>query len=367
MARINRLAAIAALGLMFAACAAQAKKQLVDPFPLRLPLIESGSLEIDGHVVGQPRIRDGIVYLATREGDVMAVVVPSRSVLWRFKADHPISKSPELSADGLIICDEANVIWALDAKGRPVLEAPLAGNVTTAVRAEGGKAYFGTADGTIAAVDIAGGGRQVLEYRDPSSDASITAGPVFAGDLVIFGRSDGRLLALDHTGMRVWEFGAAGPIRAEPAIDRGRLFFGTADRSFYCLNASTGRKLWSRRLQGALSGVPLVSGGRLAIPAANSVVYLIARRGGSIVSWLSVPSRIVYDLAAAGPLILSSSAASAFAALDPRTGQRLWQHEAPGPLAAGAIWSPPFVVLIVEEERRESQRIVFLKSGAARG
>ncbi|MBP1661390.1 MAG: hypothetical protein H6P95_2582, partial [Candidatus Aminicenantes bacterium] len=56
-------------------CAWHEKKPLVDPFPPRFPLVEAGSLDIDGHVVGQPRARDGILYFATREGSLTAVVV----------------------------------------------------------------------------------------------------------------------------------------------------------------------------------------------------------------------------------------------------------------------------------------------------
>jgi outer membrane protein assembly factor BamB len=194
---------------------------------------------------------------------------------------------------------------------------------------------------------------------------------VFAEDTVIFGAAGGRLLALDNKGKPVWEYAATGAITVDPTADNGRLYFGTEDRSLYCLNAATGKKLWSRRLQGAPLHPALIHGRRLVVPASNSVVYFLSRKGGSILSWEAVPSRIVHEMAAAGPLILISSAAPSLTALDFSTGKRVGQHLASGPLAAGALWVPPFIVLVLGDEESGRQRLVLLRprpaaaSGAA--
>jgi len=363
MANPTRLASIAVIGLMLAACAPQSVKQRIDPFPLTFPLVEAGTLEIEGHIVGQPRVRDGIVYLATREGYLTAVVVPSRSVLWRFKADHTISAGPELGESHVIVHDDAHRFYLLDLKGVLIFRKQIDGEVTTAIRESGGQLFFGGSGGKIAALDVSNNGAESWSYQAPGP---VTAGPVVVDDRVIFGTADGRLLALGFDGRKAWEFTAAGALSVDPAAAGGRLYFGTDDRYFYCLNASTGKKVWSRRLQGAPLHPALVCGPRLAVAASNSVVYLLARRGGSILSWEAVASRIIHDLAAAGPSLLVSSAAPDFAALDARSGKRAGQYEASGPLAAGAVWSPPFIMLAVEEEEAGRQRLVFLAPGPGR-
>jgi outer membrane protein assembly factor BamB len=283
MARSIRPAIVALYGLISIACASQAKKPLVDPFPLGFPLFEAGTLEIDGHVVGQPWARDGIVYYATREGFVTAVVVRSRDILWRTPVDaaDPDSVGP----------------------AGPTVEA-----AGPALEVEGSK-----------------------------------------------------LRASDGQGRILWEFSAEGTIGAEPVIRDGRVYLGTAERIFYCLDAKSGRKVWSRRLQGVPLHSAVVGSGVLAVPASNSVVYRLSARGGSILSWEAVPSRIVYELAVAGPLVLVSSASPALTAIDLGTGKREGQYEAPGILAAGAVWSPPYVVLFVEDQDSNRQRIRFLR------
>jgi hypothetical protein len=100
----------------------------------------------------------------------------------------------------------------------------------------------------------------------------------------------------------------------------------------------------------------------VAVAASNSVVYLLSRKGGSILSWEAIPSRVVYELAAAGPLALVSSASPTVTALDLRTGKPAGQYESSGSLVAGAVWSSPYVVLFVDDEASGRQKIVFLRS-----
>jgi outer membrane protein assembly factor BamB len=284
MARSIKPAIAALYGLISIACASQARKPLVDPFPIRFPLAEAGTLDVDGHVAGQPRARDGMVYYATREGFVTAVVVRSRDILWRRPVD---------AADP-------------DSVGQAGQTSEAAG---PALKVEGSK-----------------------------------------------------LRAVDGPDRTLWEFSAEGTIGAEPVVRDGRVYLGTAERMFYCLDAKSGRKVWSRRLQGVPLHSAVVGGGALAVPASNSVVYRLSARGGSILSWEAVPSRILYELAAAEPYVLVSSASPTLTAIDLRTGQRAGQYEAPGILAAGAVWSPPYVILFVEDAGSGRHRIVFLKS-----
>ena len=154
---------------------------------------------------------------------------------------------------------------------------------------------------------------------------------------------------------------AAAPIAAGPAVASGRIYFGTEKGMFYCLKAATGKTAWSRRLQGAPLHPAVVKDGTAAVPASDSVVYFLAARGGSILDWESVPSRIIYPLAAAGPLVLVSSASPDVTALEMRTGKQVGRFRAGGPLAAGAVWSPPHVVLFVEDAETGRQRLVFLR------
>ncbi len=343
-------------------CAVPRKTPLVDPFRLSFPLVEVGTLEIEGTVAGQPRSRDGVVYFATREGRLTAVVVPARQFFWKFKAEHSVSVSPELGEDHILLRDDANVLYVIDFRGVLVFKKQIGEAVTSAFREENGRVYFGTASGKVMALDLSAQGAPVWEF--PSA-AAITAGPVFAGDMIMFGAADGRLWALSRAGKLVWEFAAKGAILADPAEADGRVYFGTENRFFYCLSAATGKKKWSRGLQGATLHPALIHGRRVAVSASNSVIYFLSGKGGSILSWEAVPSRVVHDPAAAWPMILVSSGGPSLGALDFSTGKRIGEYIASGPLAAGALWVSPFVVLVEDDRETGRQRLAFLRSQAA--
>jgi outer membrane protein assembly factor BamB len=363
MARPRRFAILFLSALLLSFCAAPAKKPLVDPFPLRFPLVEVGTLEIEGHVVGQPRAGDGIVYFTTREGYLTAVLTSARAVWSRFKAEHPMSKSPVIVGDTVLLHDDADVFYVLTNRGRGTVakyELDPGCVATTPVRLVAGGFLFGTADGR--GISLA-----AWEYRPAGPAAEVTCGPVPVwsdGGLksVLFGRSDGLFMAIGAKGHSVWEFRAESAIQAEPTLHRGHVYFGDSKRMFYCLDAATGKRIWSRRLQGAALYPAVISDGIVAVAASNSVVYRLSAKGGSILSWEAIPSRIVYEPASAGSLTLLTWAGPTVVALDLPSGKRAGQYDVSGVLAAGAVWSPPHVVLFVEDPESGRQRIVFLRS-----
>jgi outer membrane protein assembly factor BamB len=347
------------IGLLLAGCAAPVKKPLVDPVKLAFPLKEAGAIEVDGTVVGQPRARDGIVYFADGKGFLTAAVAAASGVLWRFRADRPLARGPELGDNRVIVLDIANTVYVLDTRGSLVFKKSLGETVTTAVRELGAKIFLGTESGRIRALDAEKEGAELWEFQ---AGSRVTAGPVAAGELVVLGTESGRLVALDGEGRLRWEFLAKGALAADPAADRGRLFFGTNNRFFYGLNAATGRRAWSRRLQGMALHPARFSKGRLAFVASNSALYFLSFAGGSILSWEAVPSRIMYEPEAAGLVLLVSSAAPSLMAFDLGTGRLIGQHQASGPLAAGALWSSPFAVLFEEAPEPGRTRVAFLRS-----
>lgn len=72
---------------------------------------------------------------------------------------------------------------------------------------------------------------------------------VVAGDRVYFGSSaDDQLHCLEaKTGRPLWTFYTEGPVRLAPTIAQGRAYFGSDDGCVYCLDAQDGRLIWKVR------------------------------------------------------------------------------------------------------------------------
>jgi len=77
-----------------------------------------------------------------------------------------------------------------------------------------------------------------------------TGGRVFSSPAVIggrayFGSDDGTLYAVDtQTGTEAWHFETGGPVRSSPAVTNGQVFFGSYDGNFYALDADSGELVW---------------------------------------------------------------------------------------------------------------------------
>ena len=95
-----------------------------------------------------------------------------------------------------------------------------------------------------------------------------------AGGLVFVAQRDrNTVVALrSGNGAEAWRYTAGGTVDSPPTIDRGRVYFGSADGSVYCLRASDGAFLWRNRVAPAERRV--VAYGRLesAWPVHGSVL-----------------------------------------------------------------------------------------------
>jgi outer membrane protein assembly factor BamB len=50
----------------------------------------------------------------------------------------------------------------------------------------------------------------------------------------------------------VWKYQTYGSIWASPLLCSGKIFIGSFDKNFYCLNADSGELLWKYKLEGRI-------------------------------------------------------------------------------------------------------------------
>jgi outer membrane protein assembly factor BamB len=75
-----------------------------------------------------------------------------------------------------------------------------------------------------------------------------------------------KLYCLDAaTGKKVWSFATTSHTESSPAVADGRVVCGAGDDGLYCLDAATGQKLWQRTMDGGLhvDSNPLIHEGRV--------------------------------------------------------------------------------------------------------
>jgi outer membrane protein assembly factor BamB len=148
-----------------------------------------------------------------------------------------------------------------------------------------GRAYVGSMNGIMAALNIA----------DGSQAWTFQAGPIahtaaYAGGRLFFGSLDGFVYALDaSTGAEQWRFQTGGPVYAAPALDGATVYIGSTAGRFFALDAATGLERWrypaGSTPAGPFSGAAALSpdGSRLYVGNEDLVARALATDTGSLI------------------------------------------------------------------------------------
>ncbi|MGH8177309.1 MAG: outer membrane protein assembly factor BamB [Steroidobacter sp.] len=156
----------------------------------------------------RPVIAEGVLYSAGHNGEVVAMSADTGRRVWLAKTKLPLSAGPEVAAGLVVLASSDGDVVALDATdgserwrrsiGSEVLARPLVVNDLVIVR---------TVDGHIEALSATdGAARWSLDEAVPRLSLRGTAPPVLAGDRIIAGFDNGKVLAIDpRNGEVLWD------------------------------------------------------------------------------------------------------------------------------------------------------------------
>jgi outer membrane protein assembly factor BamB len=223
------------------------------------------------------------------------------TVLWKFDAGDRVFSSPTVTGGRAYFGSDDGALYAVDIEtGRQVWRYPTDGKVRSSPAVAGGLVYFGSYDGSFYALDAQSG---ELAWRFDTTgerrwqaanlDGMTPAGevhqdpwdfflssPVFANGVVYFGTGEGMLYALDaETGVQRWAFATADTIHSSPAVADGMVYVGNMESRLYAVNAETSEARW--HYQAGIDTNYYNQHGLQSSPAvANGRVYIGGRDGG---------------------------------------------------------------------------------------
>jgi outer membrane protein assembly factor BamB len=271
------------------------------------------TLKTGGPIVGSPAISDGVVYIGSMDGYLYAIDQTTGKEKWKYKSSMPIASSPAVS---------------------------------------GGILYFVSSAGGLGAIDIATGKlKWVLptEYERkfeaknlhgyPSANQTIPDGwdmfmssPAVDNGKVYFGSGDGNVYAVDaKTGMLQWKFPTKDVVHASPAVVNNTVYIGSWDSYLYAIDADTGQQKWAFKTgedstihnQVGFQSSPAVVDGTVYVGCRDAHVYAVDAASGrkkwdypTSKSWV-IGTPTVHD----GMVYVGTSDSSRFMALDAKTGR----------------------------------------------
>lgn len=256
------------------------------------------------------------------------------------------------------------VIWSADigygsGKYYRLLSTPVISN---------GKVFTIDARGEVSAFSAANGERLWRFDTTPKkAEGETFGGGIGIDNNVVFVTTGfGEVIALKaENGSVLWRTSAGKPLRAAPAIAGDKVFVVTIDNELLALSAKNGEKIWhhsgiteSAALMGASS--PAVDGDSVIVAYSSGEIFNLRAQNGRV-AWadiLAVPEKIgalpaIADIRGLPVvdrgLVFAVSHSGRTAAIDKRTGERVWD------LAIGGVNTPVIAgdaVYIVDNESR---------------
>lgn len=210
----------------------------------------------------------------------------------------------------------------------------------------GGRVYAMDGGVQVSALDAASGSRiwQVDLKPEALRGNAFGGGPAFWNGRLYVSTGYAQVLALDPgDGKVLWRHSVAAPIHSAPTVADGRVFAVTVDNELNALDAKDGHKLWSHNgipeTAGLIGGAsPAVEGEIVIAPYTSGEVFALRVENGRAV-WSDnlASTRSVNAVAALANIhgrpvidrdrVIAVSHSGRMAAIDLRSGDRVWEQE----------------------------------------
>jgi outer membrane protein assembly factor BamB len=143
----------------------------------------------------------------------------------------------------------------------------------------GQRAYYGTFEHEVLGVDLAA--RKVLwRYEPKERQFPFYSSAAVDGGKVVLGGRDKLVHCLEaDTGKPLWTFATKGRVDSSPVIAGGRVHIGSADGRVYALDLVTGKAVLEFDAGGPITASPALASGRLVIGTQDGQVFCLGPKG----------------------------------------------------------------------------------------
>jgi outer membrane protein assembly factor BamB len=261
-------------------------------------------------------VRDGIVYVGSRDGRVVAINASTQSRQWDYAfASTTIYTTPIVNGDLVYVGTYSGQVYALTiAQGTDRWVYPRTGSIGAIVGSlviANETIYISSSDGRVYALDTTYGD---LKWKSERLADKLWTSPTVIGDTLYVSAFDGHIYALSvETGELLdWSFKSQAGFASSPVIYEDTIFVGSFDRHLYAVKVGSDEPMWEFPQEK---------------PAGNWF-------------WASpiVNEGIVYAGCLDGKLY----------AIEAETGRRLWEFDAGSPIVSSPVLMNNLLIVIDE-------------------
>jgi outer membrane protein assembly factor BamB len=259
-----------------------------------------------------PAISGGVAYLVNKYGNVYAVRLSDKKILWTRIVRKHLHGAP------------------IDVTGPAYY---------------GGRVFVAEIGGALIALDAKTG---KVDWKR-NLNAHLESSPLIVGKTLYIGTDSEQVLAIDTTdGHKIWEYKAGAAIKASPSFHEGRIYVGNYQSGMLALSAKTGKLLWQTNTstqapggKGGFYSSPAIAFGHVFAARDDGVVFAFDRKTGKI-DWSFPTGGAVYGSPAVAkvpgtpPTVYIGSEDGTLFALHALSGKERWKQDVGGPIPGTA-------------------------------
>lgn len=266
-------------------------------------------------------VHDGIIYVGTADGRVVAINATSRDLQW----------SHSIVAEG--------------SSGMSCSQSPVSAAIYTTPIVHGDLVYVGTYSGQVYALTIDRGTERWV-YPRTGSIGAIVGMPVIANETIYISSSDGRVYALDTTyGDLKWKSEPSADklkLWTSPTVMDDTLYVSTFDGYIYALSLETGELLdWSFKSEAGFASSPVIDEGTIFLGSFDRYLYAV-KIGRDVPIWKFPAEEPAGNWFWASPIVnegivYAGCLDGRVYAIEAQTGGKLWEFDAGNPIVSSPV------------------------------
>lgn len=294
--------------------------------------------EDDGHIAGGIAYDNGRIFAGTGFAQVIAIDAPTGQIMWRKNVSGPIRSAPTVRGGRVFAVSLDNKLHALAANDGRVLW---------------------THSGSDELAMLLGSG-------SPAVDNGVVVVPYTSGELAALKVDNGRQLWMDSLASRrrTDATAALAHIRANPIIDRGRVFAISNSGLMVSIDLRSGQRIWDKNIGGHQS--MWVAGDYLFTLTGNEELAALERNTGRVLWVTSLPRWENEDsrsgvIVWTGPLLVSdrlivASSNGTAVAVSPYSGKILGSEDMPDGVSVPPIVAGETVYFLADDATLSAYR-----------
>jgi eukaryotic-like serine/threonine-protein kinase len=229
-----------------------------------------------------PCVGNGVVYVGDLSGTLHAVNARDGNGIWTYKTGSEIKSSPVLVEDRILVGSYDEHLYCLSArKGELIWKFKSEGPVHCTPGVLGGMTYISGCDETFRAIRIPDG-KEIFEI---ASGGYTGASPALMAQAAYFGTFNNEVLKMDlRTRRVVWRYQPPQrqfPFYSSAAVVENKVIMGGRDKWVHCLNAKTGKPLWTFATRARVESSPAVAGNRVYVGSNDGRFYVLNLANGA--------------------------------------------------------------------------------------